>query len=223
MFGNPVQVAGGWWSTCSHTLQMIMLERCEKNPTALSYINNTYDFNVCKNIYKIKDGKHVLKINNLSSIMNKEIQLDANNMGKNGFARNDKYLRRGFKFRQENYDYIKYMNRVIPIIYCDVEDEKMSNIYFLGKRMKTNKWRNDNVTIKYFSKDMYSDAYTCHYSGLAHSYNKKGNLLIRTGIFRRDNMLRCCPMNNYYDESIYEHRHSTMTMRKKKDRKRILL
>jgi len=205
----------------THELQMIILERSAKNPTISSYINNTYDFNICKNIYKIKNGKHQLKINNLSSIMNKEIQIDINNMGKNTATRCKKYMARGFEIRKEKHDhYIRYMNRIIPIIYCNVQDENMSNIYFMGKHMKTSKWRNKNITIKHFSRDMYSNAYICHRSGLAHSYDKNNNILVQTGSYH--SILRCCPVDDYYDIELYEHRHTTMIMRKKNTGKEYL-
>uniref|UniRef100_A0A6C0C8V1 Uncharacterized protein n=1 Tax=viral metagenome TaxID=1070528 RepID=A0A6C0C8V1_9ZZZZ len=211
---KPVFVPGQWHVVYKLFLQMIKLERSPKHPTIWSHIDKTYDYDICKNVYKIKNGKPTLKISNLSSIMNKEIQIDINNIGKND-NRDQKYINRGFIFRKGRHDYIKYMRRVVPIVYCNVQDDKMSNIYFLGKRMRTNKWRNDNVTIKYFNKDMYSEAYTCHHSGLAHSYDKKGNILIKTPIYSRNSILCRCPIDNYYDSSLYEHRHTTMTMRKK--------
>jgi len=197
--------------TPTYKLQLIMLDKSIKNPNISSYVN-MHDFNICKNVYKIKNGKHVLKINNLNNIMQKQIQPDAN-IGRDHVARWNKYLNRGFTFQKIRQNYITYINRIVPIIFCDVHDEKMSNIYFLGKHMKTSKWRNDNITIKYFSRDMYSRAHICHHSGVGHSYDKKGNFLIETG--NNFSLLRGCVVDDYYDNMLYEHRHATMIVRKK--------
>jgi len=196
-------------SNHAQPLQVISLERTKKKSNATSHIN-TFDFDICKNIYKTKNGQHVLKINNLSSIMNKKIQVNAN-MNRNNNARHEKYTKRGFQFwKTEKCDYVKYENFVLPIVICDItEQNKMSNIYFLGKYITDDRWENDNVIISYFESDMYSIGDVCHSSGTTPMYNMK--MKIESGI----SFVEKCPIYNYCDHRLHDHKHSSISVYKK--------
>jgi hypothetical protein len=195
--------------------QLITLERINQKMSVKSYLRDTFDFNICKNIYKIKNGRHILKTQNLSSIMHKEIQPNAMNIGKNHLARYQKYIQRDFKIDKiDKCDYVKYVNIVIPIVICDVDAQnKICNIYFLGKHITDDVWENENLFISYFESDMYSLGDICDQSGLIETYDTKGQMKMR--IENKNSFSTNCPFDNCLDCGLHDHRHSSLSVYKK--------
>lgn len=102
-------------SVCLNTgkVRLTELSRSPMHPNLNVYISNTYNIDACRNIYKYEDDKHVLEIGHLSSIMNKEVTANANNILQTFLSMQKKYIDRGFSFRKENPNHIKYDDCII--------------------------------------------------------------------------------------------------------------
>jgi len=192
-------------------LQVIHLEKSEKNYDIESYVNNTYDFSVCKNIFRFEDGKPVLKIGHLSNVMNKETRID---LPGNIAVRGEKYLARGFKFIEEKHPFINYAKNIVPIIYCNMINGVMRNKYFLGQRLKKNKYRTANLTIKYFENDAHKRSYDCCPSGIGCYYDDDDELNVVVAQYY--SITRRCPVSALYDHTKCSHKHKLMSVVDKK-------
>ena len=190
-----------------NVLQLITLDANARCKSVSSCIRSTFDFDICRNVYKIKNGEASLKIGNLHGLMNKEIHV-GNGMGRNNAERYEKYAQRGFKIRPiATTDYIKYINCVFPIITCNVDDKnKMHCIYFLGKNITDDVWENDNLIISYFDEDMFriGDGCSCTETP-SMSMKKKDEFTVA------DN----CPIKKYCDQRLHDHCHSTISVYQK--------
>ncbi len=104
----------------------IQLIKLGKNINIIDYIKTTYDFNICKNIYSVKNGKHILYIDNLQNIMNKIVTGGILGTAHKFPDRKQKYINRGFTF-QNNFvgNHIYYNGRIIPIIIYDKRNDKI--------------------------------------------------------------------------------------------------
>lgn len=98
-------------------VQLIVLDT---DKDIYEYVKTTCDFDVCKNIFNIKNGKCNLQIHNLQNIMNKQISCNFLGMSCTMPTRKLKYEKRGFIFKNHiigNYTY--YNGVMIPIIMCN--------------------------------------------------------------------------------------------------------
>lgn len=188
-------------------LQLIILDPNARCKSVSSCIRSTFDFDVCRNVYKIKNGEASLKIGNLHGLMNREIRV-GNGLGRNNTHRHDKYTQRGFKIQPiVTTDYIKYINCVFPIITCDVDDKnKTNNVHFLGKNITDDIWENDRVIISYFDEDMFRIGDGCSCTQIpSMSIKKKDEFTIADS----------CPVGKYCNQRLHDHRHSTISVYQK--------
>jgi hypothetical protein len=198
------------------TFQIIQLCKTETFTTISTYINETYDFDICKNTYKIKNNQHVLKIKNLSGIMHKKIITDTINCGRKIRERFTKYSTRGFEFlKTQKYDYLKFNNKVIPLVIRDG-----TKILFLGQEMNNDKWENENVIIYDFNNITFNKGDICDDNGVIVAYDDDNNIIIKN--CDKYNIRMACPIYNHYEKSFHYHRHAYVKVYHKKMKKKYM-
>ncbi len=105
-------------------LQLILLDN-DKN--IFTYINTSYDFNVCKNIFYIENGKYMLNMQHMHDIMNKQISCNFLGTSCKLSTRKLKYEERGFTFKNNVLgNYIYYNGHIVPIIMCYGENKQFN-------------------------------------------------------------------------------------------------
>ena len=107
--------------------------------TLLSFVNETFDFSICKNIY---DGKGNLILSNLHDIYHKTLNFNSTRSSSSSIDRYYKYQNRGFVFK--NKDLLTY------------HDLKPTNVYVYREKQK-------DVPSKYqdFMKHLFGDTIEC--------------------------------------------------------------
>jgi len=105
-------------------IQLILLDEYKN---VIDYIKTTFDFNICKNIYSIKNGKDYLYIDNLLNIMNKTVSGGILGTAYKFTGRKLKYEERGFTFQNNVIgNHIYYNGNVIPIIILDTNTKQIT-------------------------------------------------------------------------------------------------
>lgn len=75
----------------------VILVHVDKN-NLIQFINDEYDFDICKNVYYYKDNKPILYINNLQNVINKQTQFNYTIDKDKSELRRLKYEMRGITF-----------------------------------------------------------------------------------------------------------------------------
>jgi len=144
----PKQVS----ASISH-IQIIKLQASSTITDIDKFLDNNFDFDICKNKYTIVDCRPQLKIHTLHGILNRQCQPMINEYGWKKIDRMSKYHKRGFNFNIKPEHYITYETRIIPIIYYEDDiNGKITEIMFLGTRYShvTEKFENDHIMIDNF-------------------------------------------------------------------------
>ncbi len=104
-------------------MQLITMDQ---NINIIDYIKTTYDFNICKNIYSVKNGVHILYIDNLQNIMNRIVTGGILGTAYQFPIRKIKYENRGFIFKDNFFGNHIYNNgRIVPIIIYNKEKNQI--------------------------------------------------------------------------------------------------
>lgn len=123
-----------------HKLQNIYMNENTKSFDDLKkYVTESFDFNICKNIFAIVDNKPVLYVHNISHIINKCEILTQFNLTEKKKSRMEKYESRNFTFKWDclkPVNYIRYNNRIFPyMVYKNINKNRPEwddKITFLG-------------------------------------------------------------------------------------------
>lgn len=103
-----------------------------------NFVMNTFDLNICKNIFQIIDGKEMVYVHDLMGLIRKREVVDGNYIREKKWGRIEKYIGRGFDIRGElTIDkYFKYSVNSMPfLVFKNDKDGKFEKLTFLDKVM----------------------------------------------------------------------------------------
>jgi len=148
MLGS-IKTIGNFEKPDKTKVQLIILDT-DKN--MCKYVKTMYDFDVCKNIFNIKNGKYNLKIHNLQSIINKQISCNFLGMSCTMSKRKLRYEERGFIFKNHIIgNHIYYNGELIPIIMCNNETKQIS---IFKEKFIVDKLEKHNLGDEWFYMDL---------------------------------------------------------------------
>jgi hypothetical protein len=94
------------------------------------FIYDTFDFDFCKNIYSIKDGKECVTIYNIDEIISKDVEFKVGFRLGSSIERCLKYKKREFKFTNlDNLDYIDLINKNFDQTIKTINNEQLTCIF----------------------------------------------------------------------------------------------
>lgn len=133
-------------------IQTIQLNMEYDNKKIYDYLDESFDFDICKNLYSFSNNQDIIKIKNLQQILNKKIEFKITENVGSTLKRYKKYKNRGFKFNNiKNYfDEIitKYENVKLFNIKKTNNDEEFTLIDGEIYLIKETWGFNDGVSIK---------------------------------------------------------------------------
>ncbi len=161
-------------------LQMIFLNDTD----VFKYVKKCYDLIICKNVYRIKNGKHSLYIDNLQNIMEKEIPCNFMNLTASFPSRKIKYENRGFVYKNVKLgNYILYNECYIPII---IYDKKLNKVSLFNETFDFNpiedfkcKFEYENTKLKINKNEFLMENKNCRHSAVL-DYSEGVYLNIKT-------------------------------------------
>jgi hypothetical protein len=159
----------------------------------LNYINTNFDFNICKNIYSIDNGKHNLYIDNLPNIMNKIISGKILGTAYKFGMRKVKYENRGFTFQNNVIgNHIYYNGKIIPILILNTHTKQVTlfeETVYIYDKCYTKCNFNNKYSVKIEGLDEIKK-YCCHTINCSNNYSGKTNLLYNCPINCLDDTIK---------------------------------
>ncbi len=187
---NEIRTIGNFDILGKPTIQLILLDN-DKN--IFTYVNTSYDFNVCKNIFYVENGKNMLHIQHIHNIMKKQISCNFLGTSCKLSARKLKYEGRGFTFKDNVLgNYVYYNGGIVPIVMCHSESKQI-NVF------------NNSIRVDGLDKDVVDDEWC--FTDYGKLYNKEDTFTSSKYELNHKNLFS--PIDNNHCNKIYENRPST--------------